>query len=40
MNDEFGVCANKKYGQLKHVTFHREKKHDFLGMELDFLKKG
>ena len=40
MNDEFGAWANKKYGQLKPVTLHRGKKHDFLGMELDFLKKG
>ena len=40
VNDEFWTWSNKKYDQLKPVTLHRGKKNDFLGMELDFSKKG
>ena len=38
VNGEFAKWANKKYGNLKEVTTHRGKMHEFLGMKLDFQK--
>lgn len=40
VNDEFAEWLNLKYGQLKPCTIVRGKVHKYLGMTLDFRKKG
>ena len=40
VNDEFAKWLNLKYGQLKPCTIVRGKVHKYLGMTLDFRKKG
>ena len=40
VNDEFHKWMNKKYGMYKDVTCTRGKKHVYLGMTLDFTRKG
>ena len=36
VNDEFVVWLQKTYREIKDVSTTRGKKHEFLGMELDF----
>ena len=40
VNDEFLVWLNNTYGSLKAVTETRGKVHEYLGMTIDFSKKG
>ena len=40
VNTKFGAWANETYGKLKPVELHRGKVHEFLGMTLDYSKKG
>ena len=40
VNDEFLAWLQKKYGGYKPVTYTRGKKHEYLGMTLDYSTKG
>ena len=40
VNKKFGAWENKTYGRLTPVELHRGKTHEFLGMTLDYSKKG
>ena len=40
MNDRFQVWLEKMYGKYKAVEPTRGKKHDYLGMLVDFMEKG
>ena len=40
VNTQFGAWENNTYGKLKPVELHRGRTHEFLGMTLDYLKKG
>jgi hypothetical protein len=36
VNDQFDKWLQNNYGEHGEVAIHRGKKHDYLGMELDF----
>ena len=40
VNDEFAAWLQQTYGEIKDVATMRKKKHEFLGMELDFSEEG
>jgi hypothetical protein len=40
VNDQFDKWLQENYGEHGEVAIHRGKKHDYLGMELDFSEKG
>jgi hypothetical protein len=40
VNDQFDKWLQENYGEHGEVAIHRGKKHDYLGMELDFTEKG
>ena len=40
VNDEFVTWLNRKYGEHGAVAVHRGKIHEYLGMELEYTKKG
>jgi hypothetical protein len=40
VNDQFEKWLNKKYGKHRKVTAACGKVHDYLGMELDYRKRG
>ena len=40
VNKQFGAWENKTYGRLKPVELRRRKTREFLGMTLDYSKKG
>jgi hypothetical protein len=40
VNDQFDKWLQENYGEHGEVAIHRSKKHDYLGMEIDFSKKG
>jgi hypothetical protein len=40
VNDQFDKWSHEKYGEHGEVAIHRGKKHDYLGMEIDFSEKG
>jgi hypothetical protein len=40
VNDQFDKWLQENYGEHREVAIHRGKKHDYLGMELDFTEKG
>jgi hypothetical protein len=40
VNDNFEQWLQKIYGRHGEVTSHRDKKHDYLGMELDYTEDG
>jgi hypothetical protein len=40
VNDQFDKWLQENYGEHGEVMIHRGKKHDHLGMELDFSEKG
>jgi hypothetical protein len=40
VNDRFEKWLNSKYGDIRKVTVTRGKVHDYLGMELDYRKRG
>ena len=40
VNDEFDTWLQKNYGMHGKVTIHREKVHQYLGMEIDYAYRG
>jgi hypothetical protein len=40
VNDQFDKWLQENYGEHGEVAIHQGKKHDYLGMELDFSEKG
>ena len=40
VNDEFAAWLQQTYGEINDVATTRGKKHEFLGMELDFSEDG